>query len=324
MSEIAYILNPQATFTHNCLVLDLLEATKDGLRIPQEAPPAAYWRTLVKQPADQEALAFLFKEELAFQQRLTNKTPSLDTLRIKQVHISPSQVSAAFKLLALTQKLYCQGKELVVDLFGQAEFYYEALPLSPERLEIKGYFRWRDTLIALNECEALIPGKPHWFVRGFSLKAIKTEISWKQLQEARHPFLLEGRAKQAFLENLDPEDPDTPRLILKEGSLADIQQPLMPYPFLMLKDRWGTCADLWMDYGQGLTISYHDPQTVIKDEKGHAIKRQFDTEANWEKDLLETDFIKKTVEQSHYYCPMDRVAKSLTFLLEVGWVIYDW
>jgi hypothetical protein len=324
MSEIAYALNPQATLTHNCLVLDLLEAIKNEWCTPKEAPSVAYWRALAKQPTDQEALTFLIKEELAFQQRLTGKTPSLDTLRVKQVHVSPSHVSAAFKLLALAQNLYCNGKQLVVDLFGQAEFYYEAYPLSPERLEVKGYLRWRDTLVTLNECEALIPGKPHWFVRGFTLKAIKTEISWKQLQEARQSLLLEGRAKQTFLDNLDPEDSDTPQLIVKEGSLAEIQQPLMPYPLLVLKDRWGACADLWMNYGQGLTIACHAPQAVIKDEKGHFLKRQFDAEANWEKDLLETDFMKKTVEHSHYYCPLDRVAKSLTFLLEVGWTIHDW
>jgi len=31
-----------------------------------------------------------------------------------------------------------------------------------------------------------------------------------------------------------------------------------PYPLLKLKDRWGACADLWMDYGQGHLISFHD------------------------------------------------------------------
>ncbi len=43
-----------------------------------------------------------------------------------------------------------------------------------------------------------------------------------------------------------------------------------------------------------------------------------------EKDLLETDYVKKIVSSSHYYCPLDRVAKSLAFLLEIGWEIRDW
>ena len=46
-------------------------------------------------------------------------------------------------------------------------------------------------------------------------------------------------------------------------------------------------------------------------------------EKSWKKDLLETDFINKIVEKSHYYCPLNKVAKSLTFLLEIGWTVID-
>ena len=46
-------------------------------------------------------------------------------------------------------------------------------------------------------------------------------------------------------------------------------------------------------------------------------------EKNWKKDLLETDFISKKVDDSYYYCPLDRVARSLTFLMEIGWKIFD-
>ena len=39
--------------------------------------------------------------------------------------------------------------------------------------------------------------------------------------------------------------------------------------------------------------------------------------------MLETDFISKVVGSSHYYCPLDKVSSSLSFLLEIGWKIYD-
>jgi superfamily II DNA or RNA helicase len=331
MSEIAYAINSQATLEQNCLVLDLCEVINENhayrLLSHSESRLVPQWRSLALQPTDKEAFAFLLKEELQFQQRATGKTPHADSLLLKQLHVSPSQFLSALKLLAPTQKLYCQGKQLIVDLFGKTEFYYEGTPLNARQLEVKGRLRWRETDIALQECEAIGPGKPHhWFVRGLTLKMIQTSINWKRLQELkRAPFLLEGGAKQTFLDDLEIEDPDAPQLVIKEGSLEEAFQASAPYPLLQLKDRWGACADLWMDYGQGHLVAYHDARPIIKDDQGRLLyKRQLEVEANWEKDLLETDFIKKNVGSTHYYCPLDRVPKSLTFLLEVGWHIQDW
>ncbi len=330
MKEIAFAINSQDTLAQGCLVLDLLEAEKEGLVYhlfyPKEAPTASQWRLLARQTVDQEALAFLFKEELLFQQKAFNKTPRLDSLLVKQVHIPSSQVYSAFKLLAPTQKLFFKGKQLAIDLFGQVKFYYEAASPKPGQLEVVGRLRWRDKTIALSECETIGPGKPHWFVYGISLKMIKTDISWKRLLAVKQgPLILEGPAKHLFLEDFDPQDPDTPQLVIKEGSLEEASQSAIPFPILLLNDRWGAFADLWMDYGHGQRIAFHDPRPLIKDAQGRLlIKRHLEAEAGWEKDLLETDFIKKAVGSSHYYCPMDRVAKSLTFLLEVGWRIQDW
>ena len=331
MSEIAYAINTQATLNQNCLVLDLLEAFKEGptyqLASIPEGRLVPKWRSLAQRPADQEAFAFLLKEELLFQQQAIGKTPHADSLLLKQMHIPPAQVLEALKKLAPTQKLYCQGKQLVLDLFGKTEFYYEGIPLNTGELQIKGRLRWRDTDIALNECEAIGPGKPyHWFVRGLILKIIHTSINWKKLKELKQaPLILQGGTKQTFLDDLEPEDPDAPRLIFKEELPEETLQPTAPYPILQLKDRWGACADLWMDYSQGNLVASHDSRPMIKDDQGRLlVKRQMEAEANWEKDLLETDYIKKIVGSSHYYCPLDRVGKSLTFLLEIGWNIQDW
>jgi len=329
MNQIAYAINPIFTLEQGCLVLDLLEVKKEGhsyhLQPPNLERTVPQWRSLAKQPADQEAFSFLLKEELQHQQRTKGKTPQTDSLLLRQLHISHSQVLPAFKLLSSTQKLYCQGKQLVIDLFGPAEFYYEALPLQGAQLEIKGRLRWSNKDIALTECDALGPGKPLWFVHGLLLKIIGTSLNWKRLQELRQsPLILGGGAKQTFLEDLDPNDPDTPKLVVKQGNSEEISQHVLPYPLLLLQDRWGACADLWMDYGQGNLIAFHDPRPTIKDDQGKLLfRRQFEAEINWEKDLLETDFIKKNIGSSHYYCPMDKVAKSLTFLLEVGWNIKD-
>lgn len=328
MSEIAYAINGLATLNQNCLVLDLLEIEKEGYSckvIPLlKDRTVAQWRSLTA-AADKEAFPFLVREELLFQQRATGKPPHADSYNLKQIHVGLSQVQAAFKLLAPTQKLYWGGKQLIIDLFGQAEFYYEAVPFNDGRLEVKGRLRWGDTDVALGECAAVIPGKPHWFVHGLNLKMIGTSVSWKNLQELKQdPWTLEGGTKQNFLNDLDPDDPDEPRLVIKGASLAEASQHTAPMPLLVLTDRWGACADLWMDYGAGQRIAVHDPRSSIKDQRGTLLfRRQEKAEADWEKDLLETDFIKKNVGSSHYYCPVDKVAKSLTFLLEVGWQIQD-
>lgn len=324
MKEIAYSINPQATREEGCLVLDLMEMKREGysyvLNPISEKRPVAQWRALEQKETDKEILNFFLKEELAFQQRILGKTPYVESLWLNQVHVSSLQVQSAFKLLASTKKLYCKGKQLVVDLFGKGEFYYEGSLLEGGKLEIKGHLRWRDTDIDLRECEAIIPGTPLWFVSGITLKMVGASVSWKRFQEL--PIVLEGGAKQSFLEELDPEDSDAPKLVVKGGTLEEVMQGATPHPILVLKDRWGACADLWMDYGGGQKVAIHDSQTV-KNEK-LTIKRQIQAESYWEKDLLETDFIKKNVGTSHFYCPMDRVAKSLTFLLEMGWHIEDW
>ena len=78
-----------------------------------------------------------------------------------------------------------------------------------------------------------------------------------------------------------------------------------------------------MDYGYGNRVLLNDFRQAIK-IGDTLIKRQLEAEKSWEKDLLETDFIRKQTGASHYYCPTDKVAKSLTFLLEIGWSVQDW
>lgn len=306
MEEIAFILNPEVSLAKDCLVLDLAVAVREGralsLKEVHEKRLTAYWQALAHAPADKESFAFLLKQDPLFQQRAIN-----------QLHIPSSQVHAALKLLAPTQKLFCEGKQLVIDLFGPAEFFYEATPLEKEKLEIRGKLKWRDTVVDLAKCQAIIPGKPVGFVHGLMLKLVGTSFNWKRFKELKlAPLVLEGGAKQTFLENLDPDDPDEPKLIFTQGSIEEATQSSQPLPLLILKDRWGACADLWMDYGHGRRIALHD------------LKRQKESESSWEKDLLETDFVKKSVGTSHYYCPLNLVSKSLTFLLEIGWRIEDW
>ena len=80
-------------------------------------------------------------------------------------------------------------------------------------------------------------------------------------------------------------------------------RPIACTPLLKLTDRTGGFANLTFEYpGKGRNL---------EEEKG------------WERDLLETDFKQKIVGNSHYFCPLDKVYNTLSFLLDLGWKILD-
>jgi superfamily II DNA or RNA helicase len=83
-----------------------------------------------------------------------------------------------------------------------------------------------------------------------------------------------------------------------------------PLPVLKLTDRTGGFANLYLDYGAWGETGLHDHLPTPE-------------EKHWESDLLETGFKKKIVDESHYFCPLDQVGKSLAFLLEMGWKVMD-
>lgn len=309
MNEISYTIEKQSDESKNYTIICLSES---NLTLTQ-------WRSLAKSMADKDALNLLLKEELSYQQQLNGRTPHAESLKFHKIHVAAAQSIVVLQALADTQKLYFNGKLLVADFYGRAEFYYQAEKRENQTLELTGRLKWRDIDIPLSECNCIGSGKPNWFIRGILLKLIAPNISWKKLYQLyQAPLVLEGPQKSAFLEEIDPEDSDSPKLILKDVTLEEMHQGSDPLPILMLKDRSGAFADLWMDYGQDHKILMHDP-------KSHAgIKRQTNAENNWEKDLLETAFVRKQTGSSHYYCPTDKVAKSLAFLLEIGWSIIDW
>lgn len=197
------------------------------------------------------------------------------------------QSEEEIKKLGAQGKLFWKGKKLVVDPFTPVKFFYEI----DEAFLVHGKFAFGNKEIALSECEGVFPGVviQHTIVRFF-------DADWKRvLAVYPHPKLLD----RPFLEQCRKFD------IRWKTKLPD------PFPLLVLKDRTGAFADLWMDEGILGKIETHD-------------REMSEEEKFWEKDLLETDFIKKNVGSSHYYCPLDKVGKSLTFLLELGWTILDW
>lgn len=312
MNEIAYQIESSSEQTIHSLSLSLIEAKKERYSLeflkPSIDRTLTQWKELAPSQTDKDLLVFLSK-------LIDVKQP------VKKILIPHKEVHKVLKLLEPTQKLVYQGKQLVIDFFGKVTFYYSGRIIDQNRLEVEGRLCWKDQDIPVSACDFIGLGTPLWFIHGIKLKCITTSISSKELLPfIGAPVILEGGKKQAFLDSLDLEDPDSPHLIMKEGTIEDVVESTTPYPVLRLMDRWGACADLWMDYGNEQFISFHHTGF---EEKKNSFKRNSKVEEAWEKDLLETDFIKKIVGSSHYYCPLNCVPKSLSFLIELGWQVKD-
>jgi superfamily II DNA or RNA helicase len=191
------------------------------------------------------------------------------------------------KNLAARGQLAWKGKKVVLDPFIPLEFFL-LIEAFGENFKVNAKIGKED----LSSCEAVFAkgALQHQFFR-----------FWKEEIDPR--WFVSSTMTLMELKQL-VEDLDVPLLVWKCPIPRWKPEPL---PILKLKDRTGAFADLWMDYGP-----------FGKVEAGNSPEELF-----WEKDLLETDFIKKKVEGSHYYCPMDKVVKSLIFLLDIGWTIID-
>lgn len=206
----------------------------------------------------------------------------------------------------MSEELYFNNKRLVIDLYGRADFYF-LVDVQDGKPIISGKLKINDKILDLKDCDLYRQGPPHSFVHGISLNYIGTDISWKLLNQAK------TAPETLILEEIEKNHED---IIVYEGNSREIiAHSRQPLPILVLKDRMGAFADLWITYGNNQKVPYHEVSNIIK--------RDRKAEQSWEKDLLETDFVCKPMSTSQYYCPIDKVAKSLLFLLELGWQVFD-
>ncbi len=189
------------------------------------------------------------------------------------------------KQQALKGNLSWNGKKIVLDPFVPLEYSYEVETDENNALVVQ--------LKLQGKYEALFT---YGALQGSILRLFKEEIDPEWLFSS--PEKLEGERKKRFLKECEDQ------IVWKNPPKSKD-----PLPILVLKDRTAAFADLWMEGEEGREATHG--------------REMSGAEKFWEKDLLETDFIKKTVGTSHYYCPLDKVAKSLTFLLEVGWTLLD-
>lgn len=312
MQELIYQIEKTLSDQAKALVIKLIPAKKQdyAFLFPSSSTLTKGQILKLAKASDREALDFLFEEEAVYQKEALKKKEK-QPFSDDTVHISHRKTIKALKLLAATGRLCFNQRVLACDFFGKVDFVYFASADSLSgRLKVDG-----QPDLDIQQCDFLCGGPPHWYIKGIMLRLIATDISWKKLKEAQEG-LLKREDLPLFLE--EQQEENSPQVVLEKDFHTDIPPAApSPLPILRLKDRHGGFADLWMDYGQGRQVLFQDTITKI-------FLRNFEQEKSWEKDLLETDFHYKMLHNSHYYCPLDKVAKSLSFLLEIGWQIYDW
>lgn len=316
MEELIYTIDKVRTEKDDMLVIKIQLTKKNGFQFePLEKQPHLTVERLntLATPKDASVLPFLIEQEKTFLKKSSGLTLDRKYTPLNFIHISPSETLQALKLFSMTGKLYYQDKALVIDLHGKTELFY-SLDSEDKNQKINASIKTGSQEFDLSSCDFVAKGPPRFLIKGVSLKILSTDISWKDFKNA-----FEGKYRPIHdLIEEAAEDPDAPRVIVNTPVHTPITRE--PLPILVLKDRLGAFAELEMDYGVSTPIPYNAPAT----SENKSIKRLPQLEAAWEKDLLETDFIKKHVGTSSYYCPLDKVAKSLAFLLEIGWQVRDW
>lgn len=291
MTDLSYHLESESRADKNYLAIRLVSTSKRKLAKDNLT-------SQISLSSEKSALELLLKE----QARILPQPP------IERLLASADRSFEILKLLGATGRVFYQGKKVFIDPFSHYEIYFEGAKESSDLAHFSGRWTHASQSGPLSKCDWVFAADPSWILKDGTIRPIKEEISGKWVAQAMLPLTLQGPALAQFLDKAFDE-------VRIDWKTEQASAAIDPVPFLVLADRHGGFADLWFDYGSFGKVAAHDSTQSSFRNSG--------IEKSWEKDLLETDFIKKTVEMSHYYCPLDKVAKSLTFLMEIGWSIID-
>jgi SNF2 family DNA or RNA helicase len=216
----------------------------------------------------------------------------------------------AIQKLISSKKWKHNGRAPFFNPFGTSSAHIEAEVIGPDAI-LSGILTLNGEKHPFSSIEFLFPGSPIWGICKQMIFVLPPEISMRDLQEV-YPSekILFGAEKELFMHKKRSSELE----IIWKGDKPE-SKALPVFPILRLTDRQGAFASLWMQYADTL-LSFED--------KTPFPGRNFSDEKTWEKDLLETGFQRKNLGSSQYYCPMDQVSKTLSFLLELGWEIRDY
>jgi superfamily II DNA or RNA helicase len=249
------------------------------------------------------AIKVLIEEKKRHLQSM-GRRESEETMDLSEIFIDPKRSLIVLKELAATGRLYFNRKKLVSNFFSTSDLHY-CIENSEQGSKVKGKIVTPSKEYDLSECDFIFLARPHWLIHRGCLQVLKENVSSKWLLK-----VLENDAKwnqkeiEEFLEVVDPS-----HIV---GQLKKTQAP-DPLPVLALTDPRGVFANLRMNYS-GRCIGIEDPWNQ---------ERKRDVEDIWKKDLLDSGYVEKKIGISHFYCPTDKVAETLLFLLQIGWEVRD-
>ncbi|MBS3905358.1 MAG: DEAD/DEAH box helicase [Simkania sp.] len=252
------------------------------------------------------------KGPLAAEDKLFLKQCGWDKFPIEPWPIKAGNACALMMQLSRLGKLRSQGQKVIFDPFTLLDLVIEIVQCTEENFLVEGFLVSQGKRDPIVKALAVFPSAPPCIQHGPLVQKFSKDISFKWLERV-YPIgkEIDRNTLELWLEELREEGEDAPAVVLPTFE----KQTKEAWPILKLKDRFGAFADLWMDYGARGERGFHD--------RGESSWRNLEAERLWEKDLLDTGFQAKIVDTSHYYCPMDLVANSLSFLLEIGWRVID-
>ena len=310
MSELFFCIDQEKKEKETYLVVEITDRGHTPARI-------VYADSLKKglSAADKELNTFLLKNHLA-NISMSILSDKLSTVAVSKIRIPAAKSLEAIKLLALAKKLYFKGKGLFYNPFAKPKIYFKASEVG-SALEVEGVISIDGKDSSFSEIKLLFLSGPLWCVLDETVMTLPEGVD-RSLIAKTYPqkLYLEGKKKEQFIDFYEDDEDvqiiwNTPSDEKERGDILSVQQVL---PILCLTDTSGAFANLQMDYGDRGIVNFHEPLGSF---------RNIGSEKEWEKDLLETGFQKKIVGSSFYYCPLDQVTKTLSFLLELGWKIID-
>jgi SNF2 family DNA or RNA helicase len=203
--------------------------------------------------------------------------------------------------------------KIINDPFTKLELQIEIRKLEDGHYSAEGFVYEGGRRDPLCRAISIEPGNPPKIQRGPLLQGLTRDIDFVWLERVYPaPAILDEATLLIWHDEWEGDQESAPEILFPT---IDKQSPEI-WPILRLTDRFGAFANLYFNYvGKG-EIGFH--------EAGTPRFRDRSREKYWEEDLLETEFQSRRVGESHYYCPMDKVTSSLSFLLDVGWKIVDY
>ena len=247
-------------------------------------------------------LSLLVEQELQFQ-GISPRNSQASTACLNTLHI---EARYAFDVVTSLQKngvLYFNKKRLS-RVSSELKLEYEI-----EGQELRGKIWCEQEKKEISSSWFLFPSAPILAFFEDKLGCFSKSLQWKWINAIYpNPKQFDSdRAKQRWVEEIEMDEMAPRRVVMQEPKKTLL-------PFLILQDRTGGFASLWFDY-QGKKVAMHDSALFVG--------RDLEQEKYWEKDLLEMGFVKKQIGQAHYFCSLDRAGDILSFLLEMGWNVFD-